>query len=89
VVLPPPPSDTRPLTIQGGHEFAELAQRATLEQLTKASAFQAALIVSGHFDYRDIFPDDPPIVLDWCARMIPNNIATKEASFIDLESASH
>jgi hypothetical protein len=84
----PRPANSRPMTIQAGHTFLELAQSVLMDNLYKAAAFQAVLIIQGHMEYSDIFSDDPRIILNWCSRIIPNDIPSKKASFLDLESQS-
>jgi hypothetical protein len=84
-----PPADVFARELQPTHSYLQLAQRISIEQLQKTAKGEAIIIIEGHFEYRDIFPDDPIHIIDWCSRLIPNDIPTKKVSFIDLKMETH
>jgi hypothetical protein len=82
------PPNTQPTVIQAGHPFAELAQRFTVAQALQTQANEASAFVSGRLEYRDIFPDDPLHYLDWCSRIVVNNIDRDQVSLLTVKSIS-
>ena len=74
--------DQTPFVVQAGHPFAQLAQDLQMANLLQASAENGAIYVGGLIEYNDIFPDDPLHTVDWCSRMIPNDIDKDVASYV-------
>jgi hypothetical protein len=82
------PTDAQPTVIQAGHPFAQLARRFTVAQALQTQANEASSFVAGRLEYRDIFPDGPPHYLDWCSRIVVNDIDRDQVSLLTVKSIS-
>jgi hypothetical protein len=84
---PYPPAP--PIVIQGGRSLTELAQRMTIDDVSKVQAHQGAIFIVGHAQYRDIFPDDPLRQYDWCVFVDPSDPANNLFSFVSFREDSN
>lgn len=63
-----------PEVIAQGGEFSQLAKMVPVEDLVAANQGTKYILMFGHIEYRDIFPDTPTHHDDWCVVLLPNDI---------------
>ena len=70
----PAPENTQPTIIHRGEPFRILAKKVTRADAITAESGKAVILLVGHIEYRDVFPDTPPHHRDWCTAEIPNDL---------------
>jgi hypothetical protein len=80
-------SDARPpMTIGPGLPLTLVAKILSLDEGTRAKDGKVVIYISGHMEYRDIFPDTPMHYYNWCSTIaVPNDIETNTFSFINVK----
>jgi hypothetical protein len=62
------------LTVHPGLPMSQLAKNLPIEDVTKAQNGTGYILMVGHMEYRDIFPESPLHHDDWCVGVVPNDI---------------
>jgi hypothetical protein len=78
------PKYALPTVVQPTRTFAEPAKYVQAAEMLKALSREAAILVVGRVEYRDIFPDDAPHYIDWCNNAVPNDPGNNKFSFFGI-----
>jgi hypothetical protein len=64
----------KPSDIPRGQSFRMFAKRIELADAERAAQGHEIVLMVGHLEYRDIFPDTPEHHADWCVALFPNDL---------------
>jgi hypothetical protein len=62
------------IIIHPGTQIAQLAKTLSVEDVVGAKNETKYILMYGHIEYRDVFPDSSLHHEDWCMVVVPNNI---------------
>ena len=81
----PPIGEPRALSegtvVEPGRNILQAAQKFSVQDAIQARDDNKYILMRGHIQYRDIFPDTPAHHDDWCVVIVPNNLEKMEFSF--------
>jgi hypothetical protein len=84
---PPRPKDSNPATvISPGAPLTQFAILLPIADILAAQQQLKTIILSGHIEYRDVYPETSLHREDWCIAFVPNDVEQIIFSPIDLRT---
>jgi hypothetical protein len=74
-----------PTSIAQGGVITQLAKTLSVEDAVRAKDQPVYILMWGHIEYRDAFPETPMHHHDWCVAVIPNDIPKGIFSFLTIK----